>query len=149
MATDFLLPLTAWHWLIFGVVMIVVEMLAPGIVFLWIGIAAIVTGLIFAVLQSVPWQYQLVVFGVLAPLSIYCGRRFVRSREQPTDHPALNRRGAQYVGRSYRLAQPLQDGNGKLVIDDTQWALSGPDLPAGTMVKVVGLDGTRLVVEVV
>lgn len=138
---------TPWHWFIFGIVMIVVEMLAPGAVFLWLGLAAIAVGLVFAVLPDIPWQYQLLLFGILSPLSIFAGRRFASKRLAASDHPGLNRRGAEYIGRTYRLGQPLENGAGVLVIDDTRWTISGADAPAGTMVKVVGMDGAILRVE--
>ena len=147
MMSDLLGDLAPWHWFIFGVAMVVVEMLAPGVIFLWLGLAAIAAGLVFAVLPDTPWQYQLLLFGILSPLSIFAGRRLVSKRLAASDHPGLNRRGSEYIGRTYRLDRPLENGTAVLVIDDTHWTIAGPDAPAGTMVKVIGMDGAVLRVE--
>ena len=86
-------------------------------------------------------------FAALALVSVFFGRRYVSNKARPTDQPALNRRGQGYVGRSYTLAQPVSNGIGRLVIDDTNWAISGPDAASGTRVRVVGMDDMVLIVE--
>ena len=66
-----------------------------------------------------------------------------------TDQPLLNRRGAQLIGRIATLAEPIKDGRGRIRIGDTLWRVSGPDLPAGTRVRVKAATDTdlELVVE--
>ena len=63
------------------------------------------------------------------------------------DQPTLNRRADSYVGRQFTLTQPVIDGVGSLHVDDSQWRISGPDLPAGSRVRVVAADGVTLRVE--
>ena len=55
-----------WHWWILGLMLGVVEVMAPGAFFLWFGVAAGVTGLILLVLPGLDWHYQLLAFAVLA-----------------------------------------------------------------------------------
>ena len=147
MFADFFNTLNVWHWLILGVVLMLTEMLAPGFIFLWFGVAAIATGLIFAAVPGTGWEVQVVAFAVLSAIAIFVGRRVVSSRPQPTDHPTLNQRSATYIGHVYVLKEPMQNGTGKIVIDDTMWKVAGPDAPAGTRVKVVGADGVTLLIE--
>jgi membrane protein implicated in regulation of membrane protease activity len=64
-----------------------------------------------------------------------------------TDHPALNRRAQQYVGRRFTLDEPIVNGYGKLRVGDSVWSVSGSDLPAGTQVTVTGTSGVVLLVE--
>ncbi|WP_289036190.1 NfeD family protein [uncultured Roseibium sp.] len=45
------------------------------------------------------------------------------------------------------LEAPLSQGAGKLSVDDTVWRITGPDLSAGTKIRVTEIDGARLVVE--
>jgi membrane protein implicated in regulation of membrane protease activity len=59
----------------------------------------------------------------------------------------LNQRGQQYTGRIFTLDQPIVNGVGKVEVDDSSWRVKGPDLPAGTHVQVVGVDGVVFVVE--
>ncbi len=140
-----------WHWLAVGVLLMLVEILVPGVVFLWLGIAGVLTGLLLAALPDMGWQVQLVVFAVLSVAAIFLGRRFVASRQGPTDHPTLNRRGRSMVGTRATLRDATVSGRGRIRIGDTMWALrlASPDgeLPADTEVTVVEVDGVTLVVR--
>ena len=147
MFENFFTTLTVWHWLILGVVLMVLEMLVPGFVLLWFGVAAVATGLIFALLPGTGWEIQVLVFVVLSGIALYAGRRYFKLHQNETDHPTLNQRGATYIGHVYILREPMQNGNGKIIIDDTMWKVTGPDAPAGTKVEVVGADGVTLRVE--
>jgi hypothetical protein len=143
----FLEGLTFWHWWILGVVLVVLEVLAPGVVFLWMGIAAGVTGLIVLAMPELSWQTQAIAFAALSVVSVAAGRMYLHRHPTKTDLPTLNRRGEQYVGRLFTLAEPIVNGTGKLYVDDTTWKVAGDDLPAGTRVKVTGVEGTVLQVE--
>ena len=144
---QYLEQLTFWHWFIFGLVLAALEIFAPGVVFLWLGIAAGVTGLLLLVAGDLSWQFQALSFAVLAVLCVLLGRHFVARRPPETDHPALNRRGEQYVGQTHVLSESVRDGKGKLVLDDTTWSVRGEDLPKGTRVKVVAMEGSELLIE--
>ena len=58
-----------------------------------------------------------------------------------------SQRGTQYIGRVFTLAEPIADGRGRLHVDDTMWKIEGDDVPAGTQVRVTGVDGVVLKVE--
>lgn len=64
-----------------------------------------------------------------------------------SDVPGLNARATQLVGRALVLVEPIEGGLGKARGDDTLWQVEGPDLPAGTTVRVVGTRDMRLLVE--
>ncbi len=94
----FLDGFTFWHWFILGGVLMVLELVAPAFVFLFIGAAAVITGLMVFFFPGIGWEQQVLVFAVLAVAAAVGGRMWVRSRPITTDQPALNRRGQQYVG---------------------------------------------------
>jgi membrane protein implicated in regulation of membrane protease activity len=56
----------------------------------------------------------------------------------------LNRRAEAQIGRVVTLVEPIVDGRGKVRIGDTVWSASGPDLPAGSRVRVVAAHGALL-----
>ena len=91
----------------------------------------------------------LIVLGAMLLGSVLLWRRYRRQHPAQNDHPTLNRRGMNYVGRHFTLDAPLVDGVGKLQVDDGNWKTSGEDLPAGARVRVVGVDGTMLKVVAV
>jgi hypothetical protein len=136
-----------WHWWIAGIVLMIVEVAAPGAFFLWMGISAFVTGLVLLVLPSMGWEYQFLVFALFTVVSIIAWRRYLKSRPIATDRPGLNRRGEQYIGREFTLAEPIVNGVGKVRISDTSWKIEGQDLPEGSKIKVTGTHGTVLKVE--
>lgn len=143
---EILHSLTMWHWLIAAGLFFVLELIAPGAFMLWLGIAAMLVGIIsFIVAWS--WQGQLVAFAIFALASIPLWRRFAARVEKPGDQPFLNRRADAFVGREFTLEKPIVAGNGTVKIDDTIWRLSGPDVPGGSRVKVVRADAATLVVE--
>ena len=136
-----------WHWLILGGILLLVEVAASGFFFIWMAIAAAITGMVLLVIPDLGWQYQLVLFSGLSVTSIAAFRRYQRNNPEPTDQPALNRRGEQYIGRSFTLEQPITNNVGSIRVDDSTWRISGDDLPAGASVRVVGADGVILKVE--
>lgn len=139
------LELGPWNWWVVGLILIGLEVLAPGTVFLWFGISAILVGTL-ALFVDLSWQASLVIFLVLSFASLIAGRYMMSRMSSEAGDPGLNRRGSRYIGRRFVLETPLQQGAGKLSIDDTVWRISGPDLPAGTPVTVERIDGARLVV---
>lgn len=143
---DFLLAYGPWAWVIAGLVLLALELVIPGGFLLWLGIAGIVTGLA-AMIQPISLPMQWGLFGVLSLIAIFAWLRFFRTRPQVTDRPYLNRRAERLVGREAVLDDPVSGGYGRLVLEDTVWRVAGPDLPAGTRVKIVGADGTVLLIE--
>jgi hypothetical protein len=139
--------MTFWGWYIVALVLVILEVFAPGAFFLWIGISAAITGTILWIIPSMDWQYQLIVFAVFSVVSIIAWRSIARNRATPSDQPTLNRRGEQYVGRVFTLDEPVVNGIGKLTVDDSTWKIEGDDCEAGTRVKVSGVDGVILRVE--
>lgn len=144
---DLGMPLNHWHWWILAAVLSVAEVLVPGIFFIWIGIAAGVTGVLVFAADGLDWKYQVLVFGLLAIASAVAGRQVYRGAQRPSDHPTLNRRGAQYIGQAFTLDAPIVGGVGKLRVADTTWKVAGPDCPAGTAVRIVAAEGVLLRVE--
>ncbi|MDE0795962.1 MAG: NfeD family protein [Alphaproteobacteria bacterium] len=151
--SDFMQDVTFWYWLALGIGLMLVEVLVPGVLFLWLGAAAIVTGLILLGIPDMGWQIQLVVFAVLSIVSVYVGRRYVYANPEPTDHPTLNQRGENLVGQQYSLDGATSGGAGRVKVGDSLWAIAvipqGAELPAGARIQVVRVDGSTLVVEAV
>lgn len=136
-----------WAWIILGVALIGIELLAPGVFFIWLGLAAVATGLIDAAFD-LSWQLAAIVFAVLAVAAVVFGRTLARPGAQhDTNAASLNRRGDALVGRVFALETPIVEGAGRIRVDDSSWRVTGPERPAGAQVRVVRVDGTTLVVE--
>lgn len=134
-----------WHWIVGGLLLVVLEIVVPGVFLLWIGTGAIVTGGIVAALGIESWEIQCLIFVPLAFISLFLGRKFIL-KAAPSENSTLNRRLAGYIGRRAEVAQAIVNGKGRIRLGDTLWIVQGPDCPEGTMVAVTGVDGSELVV---
>ena len=136
-----------WWWFSAGAILMVLELITPGIFFMWIGFGAFISGVIAAIFPSAPPALLGFVFAVLSVISVYAGKKIMLKKSGDED-TGLNNRMAQYVGQIYRVCDPIVDGRGKISIGDTQWLASAKtNIAADTSVKVVGVRGTTLEVE--
>ena len=142
--SEMFVTLGSWNWLIFGVILMALELLAPGVFLFWLGLAALLVGcLSFAFSPS--WQIQILVFAILAAAAVPLWRRIARSSSAVSvTNPFLNKRADALVGRVFTLEKPIIDGSGTVRIDDTIWRVAGPDAPAGSRVRIVQADGASL-----
>jgi membrane protein implicated in regulation of membrane protease activity len=147
MIADLIEKLGPWSWIVLGLVLMGLELLAPGVFFLWLGLAAMLTGLADWAL-SLSWQAAALVFALLSVAAVLIGRAITHDRA--TDEgarPTLNRRGHALVGQVFILESPIASGCGRIRVDDSSWRVVGPDAPSGASVRVVRVDGSTLVVE--
>jgi hypothetical protein len=135
-----------WDWFIAGALLLVLEVLAPGVFMLWLGLAAMLVGAI-SIFVDWSWQAQFIAFAVFSVAAIPLWLRLSRQVGTTTDQPFLNRRAEALVGRIFTLEKPIVDGSGTIPIDDTVWRITGANVPAGSRVKVVRVEGTALHVE--
>lgn len=150
MILDLVANLGAWAWWVLGFVLLILEIIVPGVFLFWIGLAAIATGLISLLLWGMtiwPWQVQMVVFAALSILSILIGRSWVARSSNESDQPFLNRRSEGLVGRIATVTEAIENGRGRIKIDDTTWSVNGPDMPVGSKVRITAGDGRELTVE--
>ena len=143
---EMFVTLGTWNWLIFGFILMALELLAPGVFLFWLGLAAMLVGLLsFAINPA--WQTQLLMFAVFAVAAVPAWRYFARSASSHSlSNPFLNRRTEAMIGREFTLEKPIVDGAGTVRIDDTIWRVAGPDTPAGSRVRIVQADGASLTV---
>lgn len=136
-----------WYWAIFGAVLAVIEVAVPAMVCIWLAAAALGVAAIAWRYPDLAWENQALIFATLAIASVVLGRTaFARAGSTESDR-RLNRRAESYIGRMFTLDGAIVDGRGRLKVDDTVWLVTGPDLPAGTRVRVTGADNTVLCVE--
>ena len=88
-----------------------------------------------------------VLFSALALISVAVYRRWFRGKGRQSDKPLLNRRAEQLVGTVATLDQPIEGGRGRVRIDDAFWTVEGADLPLGTRVRVIAVNGMTLKVQ--
>ena len=140
-----------WIWLYIGAFLMLAELLAPGFVVFFFGLAAATVGLLIFCLPetfhlSLAWQLAL--FSFFCVLYLVTLRRYVKSifLGDTENSDAL---GGEYVGRFGRAVGEMRPGiPGRALIGDAEWdALANQSIPDGAAIKVVAQKNLTLTVE--
>ena len=138
--------LTFYVWLIGGLALCAAETFVPGAFLIWIGLAGLAVGAI-DYFFPMTLAAQALVFAGFVVLLVTLGRRAYGSLDKVG--PSLpSSRAHAMIGREYFLDAAIERGFGSMRVDDSVWRVAGPDLPAGTKVRVVAVeDGVAMRVE--
>jgi len=144
----FFFVLEPWHWLSLGMLILILEILGAGGFLLGIGIAALLNTLILFLFPTLAWYFQFIIFALMSvAITVVYWKRF-RNFNNKTEQPLLNSRMARLIGRSASLLTPIENGMGKVQIEDALWTVAcDEDLPQGVIVNIIGVDGTTLLVK--
>jgi membrane protein implicated in regulation of membrane protease activity len=133
-----------WFWWIVAGVLLLLELMTPGVFAMWLALAAASVG-ITDYFVDLSWQLELLVFAGFSLVYVYLARPwYSKSKLQNSDQPNLNQRIYAFVGKSFVLTEPIVNGQGKLDIEGTRWDVLGPNLARGVMVKVTAVEGMKL-----
>lgn len=137
--------LSYWHWFALALLLLIVEMSGAGGYLLWIGIAAGLTGGVLFFVPDLVWQLQLLVFSITSVACALAWWQYQLKNPRTVDEPLLNKRGAQYIGRVFTLSDAIENGRGKVRVDDSFWEVSAAeDMQAGIRVKVLAIEHDQI-----
>lgn len=141
--------LAAWHWIVLGSFVLLLELFITSGFFIGIAVGAYAAAALMW-LMPVNWQTQLLVFALVSALASVGYWKIFRRFNNKTTAPLLNHRLAQYVGRKVQTAEPLLNGSGFLQIGDTRWPVvfEGADITAGVTVEITGVEDDVLKITV-
>ncbi|HWU70557.1 MAG TPA: NfeD family protein [Pseudoxanthomonas sp.] len=134
-------------WGALALVLFAAEAMAPGAFMLWFGFAAAAMALVVLALPGLGWLVQAVLFSLFSLVSVGVYLKWFRGQGRGSDRPLLNQRANSLVGQVVKLEQGIERGRGRVQIADAFWTVEGPDLPAGTAVRIVATDGMTLKVQ--
>ncbi len=137
---------THWFWLSLGLILGVAEMVAPGFFLMWLGLAALIVGILDYFLP-ITLAYQVAMFATLSVLTVFAGKKFLRKNPIESDDANLNDRGARMIGEIVTVVEPIANGHGRVKVGDSVWNARGMDAAMGASVRVIGSDGAVLLVE--
>ncbi len=136
-----------WHWWAIAVGLVLFEVFAPSTLLLWPAVSAGAVGLLVLFVPQLDWRFQVLIFAVLAVATSIVWQMWLRRHPTQSDHPKLNVRGQSYVGRRLRTEEALEQGRGRVRVDDTSWLAESEDgktIAADRLVEVIGSDGATL-----
>lgn len=137
---------TPWGWLVLGLVLAVLEVLAPGAFMLWLALAAGATALVTAV-WDFSWPFQLIAFAIASVAAVVAGRNYYRRNPGTSSDIGLNAPAARLVGRIVTVVEPISGGRGRVKVADSPWIAEGPDMPIGARARIVRIEGSVAHVE--
>ncbi len=144
--------LSYWHWWILAASLLILEFLALGTFgsfFLWPAIAAVTIGFLTLLFPMLSVEYQVLILAMVSIVSVVIGRLYLGKHPLGSDEPFLNRRGAELVGRIYPVNEPINNGVGRIYVDDSSWRVEGEDCSVGTLVEVIGAGTVGLKVKII
>ena len=137
---------TGWIWLIGGVILLAAEIVAPGFFLLFVGAAALATGL-FVLLFDLGPAPALGLFALYTAVAVAVGRKVYANRPVNSTDPHLNDPSARLFGRSVTVVEPVDAHGGRVRVGDSEWSARGGPAAAGARVRITGVDGNCLTVE--
>ncbi|NVJ64844.1 MAG: NfeD family protein [Gammaproteobacteria bacterium] len=147
---EFFMQMEYWHWLVLGLVLLILEMFAPGAILLWFGVAGLVVGVLQLIFGDlIGPQMQWLLFSIFSIVSIVGWKSYAKKHKIDVrdEKDTLNQRGKSLIGKEFVLSEAIVNGVGKAKVGDTHWRVLGPDLDVNARVKVIGFEGASLKVE--
>ena len=135
-----------WIWAIGGLVLLIAEIVAPGFFLVFLGVAAIATGL-FTLLFDLSLAPQLVLFVIYTALAVMIGKRWYAEPDHADQSIGLNKPSDRMVGKSVTVVDPVDEHGGRVRVGDGEWSARGGPAAAGARVRVIAVDGNCLLVE--
>ncbi len=138
-----------WHWWLFAIVLLILEVFTPGAFFMWLGAAAGVTGFVLLLIPDMGWQLQFIIFAVFSIVTIFLGRAFFNREDINTEDPTVGELEKNLIGKVFEVEKAIRNGSGRVKVGESTWKASGPDCEVGASVRVVSVNGAELIVELV
>lgn len=135
-----------WIWGIVGLALLIAEIVAPGFFLVFLGVAAIATGL-FTILFDLGIGPQMVLFVIYTALAVMIGKRWYAEPDHEDQAIKLNDPAKRLIGKSFTVVDPVDEHGGRVRVGDSEWSARGGPAAAGERVTVTGVDGNCLTVE--
>ena len=145
---DFLSPV--WIWMYVGAFLMLAELISPGFVVFFFGLAAVTVSVLKWIFPSLPLWGQLAAFSVLSIFYLLVLRKYIKSvfMGGKDESPSIDN---EYVGRVGRVVEGIRpEVPGRIELGEVEWkATAGERIDVGVEVKVVAQDNLTMRVEAI
>ncbi len=135
--------MTYIEWSALGILLILLELFAPGVYLIWFGIAGIILAGMTYFDQSINLTAQLLSYSLVSAITVIIGfyvYKLYMKNDSKTNHPLLNDRSAQLIGRAVTVMADVKNGQTKVVAGDSVWLAETDDVfKAGDEALVTGV----------
>ncbi|QPB43208.1 NfeD family protein [Rodentibacter haemolyticus] len=145
---EWLTTWTLWHWLVLGFVLLIAEIIVPGVFLLWWGLAALVTALLQFIFPTFPFAGLVIFYAVLAGVLSVVWWKYQHTKDhRDQSYSTLNQRDHAMLDKQGTVQEIAANGIGRGAFGDTTWRIQGEHLAVNDLVKVVRVDGITLIVK--
>jgi len=144
--------LLPWHWIVFGIALIIAEIFLATFFVLWFGAAAVVIGTALYLVPGLSLTEQILGWTVLSAVLAWSWFKYLKPLSIDKTKAGLSKEAI--VGEIGQvLVAPSGERRGKLrfpapVLGDDEWIImSRDDLLPGDRVSVVDVSGNSLIVK--
>lgn len=134
-----------WLWAIGGLILLIAEVVAPGFFLVFLGVAAIATG-VFTLLFDLGLAPQLALFVIYTGLALMIGKRWYAEPDTAEQQIGLNDPARRLVGRTATVVDPIDEHGGRVRLGDSEWTARGGPAATGERVEIIAVDGNCLMV---
>ena len=141
-----------WHWVIFGIALIISEAFLGTFFVIWFGVSAVVVGIILYITPEMSLAIQVLLWGALSTAAAFAWFKFLKPMSKDRTMAGLSRESL--IGETGQvLTPPAGEKRGMLrfpapILGSDEWVFISQDgLASGDRVNVVDVSGNTLVVK--
>lgn len=141
-----------WYWLVFGMLLVMVEIALPSFTALWFGLGALLVGVILLIVPSMATVWQVFIWTVSSAFFTLVWFKWLKPKSIDQTKAGLSREAI--VGESGQvISEPHEGKRGILrftlpILGSEEWSfICSQPVMVGDRVTVVDISGNTLVVE--
>ena len=141
-----------WHWIVFGVLLMLSEIALTTFFILWFGVAAVLVGIVLLLFPELSLSAQILIWTVLSSLLALAWFKYLKPLSVDRTKAGLSREAI--VGEIGQvISVPNEDRRGRMrfpapVLGSDEWQIFSTDtLAEGDRVRVKDVSGNSLIVE--
>lgn len=136
------------YWIIAGLALCIIELIAPSFIFIFFGIAALLVGGIkwLGIINHTPYEMSL--FAVLSVAQFIAYQKYLKPLWGKETRGRDNPDPTGIIGQRARVLDPITNGCGSVSFRGASWQAQSPvnEIPQGTWVIIQAMDGLWLTV---
>lgn len=135
------------YWIIAGVILIVLELVAPGLIIIFFGIGALLTGIVSWILPlSIQWQLAIFLFSSIVSLLVF--RKYIKQKLfEKTEENSIDEFEEEFIGKQAVAVADFTNGAGRVSFKGTEWNARSEDaILAGELLTIIARESITLIV---
>lgn len=135
-------------WFLIGMVLLLAELILPGLIVLFFGVGAWITALC-CMFWDISLEVQLIIFLLSSIVTLALLRRLLRKKYMKTREGESAEMEDEYIGKTAAVLEDFDsNGMGKVSFKGAVWtAFSAQPVVKGQTVRITGFESVKLIVE--